>query len=295
MEEIVHKKGKIYYSMGEVAEMFDVKPSLIRFWETKFDIIRPQKNKKGNRMFTVRDVDNLKLIYHLVKEKGMTLAGAEKVLKGDREGTIRDMEIADRLLAIKAMLVEIREELKTEGEAISPEGYLEEESPESPAADSDAAEEPTEDGFVLLAEEVRVEVVTDGSSPWAADEEDVPEDEDGEPVDESQREAAMDELRNIKGILDGWDDIDEAAAEEPYAAEPTDEPAGDDREEDYPNPWEEPEEEPAEPETPGGISVTGDLFGTDLCSTFSEDDREAIEAQEKEETQRPEIYEQTLF
>lgn len=70
---------KLFYSMGEVAEMFDVNASLIRFWETKFDILRPQKNKKGNRLFSPADVENLKLIYHLVKERGMTLDGAAVV------------------------------------------------------------------------------------------------------------------------------------------------------------------------------------------------------------------------
>lgn len=64
------KSRKIYYTMGEVSEMFDVNPSLIRFWEQKFDILKPDKNKKGNRLFTPKDVENLKLIYHLVKENG---------------------------------------------------------------------------------------------------------------------------------------------------------------------------------------------------------------------------------
>ena len=64
------KSRKIYYTMGEVSEMFDVNPSLIRFWEQKFDILKPDKNKKGNRLFTPKDVENLKLIYHLVKESG---------------------------------------------------------------------------------------------------------------------------------------------------------------------------------------------------------------------------------
>lgn len=109
-----HKKGKIYYSMGEVAEMFDVNASLIRFWESKFDILKPHKNKKGNRMFTPADVDNLKLIHHLVKEKGMTLTGAQKRLKENPEGSTRDMEITDRLLSIKAILMELRQELGTD-------------------------------------------------------------------------------------------------------------------------------------------------------------------------------------
>lgn len=112
MGAVGQKKGKIYYSMGEVAEMFDVNPSLIRFWESKFDILKPQKNKKGNRLFTPEDVDNLKLIYHLVREKGMTLAGAQKRIKNNPEGISRDMEVVERLLKIKSILLELRHELK---------------------------------------------------------------------------------------------------------------------------------------------------------------------------------------
>jgi DNA-binding transcriptional MerR regulator len=102
---------KIYYSMGEVAEMLCVSPSLVRFWEKRFDIIAPRKNKKGNRLFSPEDVRNLKTIYHLTKERGMTLAGAEKQLKARRGGIERDMEIAERLGAIRALLVEVRNEL----------------------------------------------------------------------------------------------------------------------------------------------------------------------------------------
>ncbi len=102
---------KIYYSMGEVAELLDVSPSLLRFWEKRFDIIAPHKNKKGNRLFSPEDVRNLKTIYHLVKERGMTLAGAEKLLKARRSEIERDVEIAERLGAIRALLVEVRNEL----------------------------------------------------------------------------------------------------------------------------------------------------------------------------------------
>jgi DNA-binding transcriptional MerR regulator len=102
---------KLYYSMGEVAEMLCVSPSLVRFWEKRFDILTPHKNKKGNRLFSPGDVRNLKTIYHLVKEKGMTLAGAEKQLKAGRSAIERDMEIAERLGAIRALLVEVRNEL----------------------------------------------------------------------------------------------------------------------------------------------------------------------------------------
>ena len=102
---------KLYYSMGEVVEMLDVSPSLVRFWEKRFDIVSPKKNKKGNRLFSPNDVRNLKTIYHLVKERGMTLAGAEKQLRARRSEIERDMEIAERLGAIRALLVEVRNEL----------------------------------------------------------------------------------------------------------------------------------------------------------------------------------------
>ncbi len=101
--------------MGEVAEMFDVKPSLIRHWETQFSVLKPQRNKKGNRLFTVRDVENLKMIYHLVKERGMTLDGARKALKrphAAEDGVRRDAELLERLQRIRALLSEVREELR---------------------------------------------------------------------------------------------------------------------------------------------------------------------------------------
>ena len=76
---------KLYYSIGEVAKMFDVNTSLIRFWEKEFDIIQPKKNKKGNRLFTKTDVDHLRIIYHLVKERGYTLQGAREKLRDNKD------------------------------------------------------------------------------------------------------------------------------------------------------------------------------------------------------------------
>ena len=99
------------YSMGEVTEMFDVNASLIRYWESKFDCIKPHKNKKGNRMFTPSDVENLKLIYHLVKEKGMTLEGANMAMKRRGKSVQRDVSILERLQHIRAMLMEVKESL----------------------------------------------------------------------------------------------------------------------------------------------------------------------------------------
>ncbi|WP_075602882.1 MerR family transcriptional regulator [Saccharicrinis aurantiacus] len=103
---------KLYYTIGEVAEMFEVKTSLIRFWEKSFDIIKPHKNKKGNRLFTPADVQNFHLIFHLVKEKGMTLKGAQKKMEDNREDTINNFEVVSKLKDIKAMLLEVREDLE---------------------------------------------------------------------------------------------------------------------------------------------------------------------------------------
>lgn len=102
---------KLFYPIGEVAEMFKVNASLIRFWEKEFDIIKPKKNKKGNRMFTKEDVDNFHIIYHLVKEKGMTLSGAKKKLKDNKSDTEHNFEIVKTLTNIKQMLLEIKEEM----------------------------------------------------------------------------------------------------------------------------------------------------------------------------------------
>ena len=111
-----YKAEKLLYTMGEVTEMFDVKPSLIRFWVDRFDVLQPKKNKKGNRLFTPADVKNLEVIYHLTKERGMKLAGVEKYLKNNREEAERETEIVRRLQTIRSLLVEIREELKENAE-----------------------------------------------------------------------------------------------------------------------------------------------------------------------------------
>lgn len=103
--------SKLYYSIGEVAEMFNVNASLIRFWEKEFDIIKPKKNNKGNRLFTVQDIDNLKVIYHLVKERGFTLDGAKNKLKNSKKETIENVELIKSLEKIKNFLLELKEEL----------------------------------------------------------------------------------------------------------------------------------------------------------------------------------------
>jgi len=105
------KVGKLYYTIGEVSELFEVNPSLIRFWEKEFDILKPQKNKKGNRLFTPKDLDNLKIIFHLVKERGYTLQGAREKLRHNKDGVDKNVEIAESLQKIRDYLLDIKAEL----------------------------------------------------------------------------------------------------------------------------------------------------------------------------------------
>ena len=102
---------KLYYSIGEVAEIFNVAPSLIRFWESEFDIIKPKKNRKGNRQFTKEDIDNVRTIYHLVKEKGFTLQGAKEMLRNDNDSVRDKMEVIDSLRTVRNFLAELRDKL----------------------------------------------------------------------------------------------------------------------------------------------------------------------------------------
>ena len=102
---------KLFYKISEVAEMFSVNVSLIRFWEKEFDILKPKKNKKGNRLFTKKHIDNLTIIFHLVKERGFTLEGAKQKLKENKGDTIDNIEIVNHLKDIRGFLVKLREEL----------------------------------------------------------------------------------------------------------------------------------------------------------------------------------------
>ena len=102
---------KLFYPIGEVAQMFDVSVSSIRYWEKEFNILKPKKNKKGNRMFTKKDIENLRIIYHLTKERGFTLEGAKKKLRENKTDTIDNIEIISHLKNIRKFLVDFREEL----------------------------------------------------------------------------------------------------------------------------------------------------------------------------------------
>jgi DNA-binding transcriptional MerR regulator len=102
---------KRYYKIGEVAKAFGVNTSLIRFWENEFDVLKPKKNKKGNRLFTPEDLQNLKMIYFLVKEKGFTLEGAKNKLKENPEEVFSKHKIILRLEEVKNELIAIKNQL----------------------------------------------------------------------------------------------------------------------------------------------------------------------------------------
>ena len=103
--------SKLYYTMGEVTQMFDVNASQIRFYEKEFDILQPKKNKKGNRLFTPEDVENLKIIFSLVKDKGFTLHGAKDYLKQNKSEVKENQKVIDSLERLKQFLLEVKEQL----------------------------------------------------------------------------------------------------------------------------------------------------------------------------------------
>lgn len=107
-EKLIEKK---YFTIGEVAAQFKVATSLIRFWETEFDIIKPKKNRKGNRQFTREDIENVRLIYHLVKEKGYTLQGAKDTIKNGVKEQQDNLEMISTLKNLRAFLVELKTKL----------------------------------------------------------------------------------------------------------------------------------------------------------------------------------------
>ena len=129
---------KIYYSMGEVTEMFDVEASLIRYWCSQFSCLRPKRNAKGNRLFTQQDIERLKRIHHLLKEKKMTIEGAQKAMRKrniEAEEKDSDIELLEQLQSLRAMLVEMRD-------GIGEEEPIEEPAPANVAPSS--AEEQSE-------------------------------------------------------------------------------------------------------------------------------------------------------
>lgn len=105
------KIEKLYYSMGEIAEMFNVNASTIRYWEKRFPNLKPKKNKKGNRLFTTKDIEDLKVIYHLLKVRKLTINGALTKLKDNKNDVADNQMIVEKLHNIKQKLIEVRNNL----------------------------------------------------------------------------------------------------------------------------------------------------------------------------------------
>jgi DNA-binding transcriptional MerR regulator len=111
MKNIELPPSKLFFTIGEVAEMFDVNTSLIRFWEKEFAIIKPKKNAKGNRLFTPADIENFKLIHYFVKDLGLTLKGAKKKLEENKHDSVNTLQVVERLERVKSKLLEIHQNL----------------------------------------------------------------------------------------------------------------------------------------------------------------------------------------
>lgn len=111
MPRIPSEDMKRYYTIGEVAEMFEISKSLIRFWESEFDLLKPHKNSKGDRRFTPQNLEQLETIYHLVKERGFTISGAKEEIIRQRQFRKEKEEQLQRLRETKAFFLKLREEL----------------------------------------------------------------------------------------------------------------------------------------------------------------------------------------
>ena len=103
---------KLFFTISEVAAMFKVNASLIRFWEKEFEVLKPRKSNKGNRLYTKKDIENLRVIYHLVKEKGFTLQGAKEKLKQKPvEAQNKNLEAIEKLQRVKTYLLDLKKRL----------------------------------------------------------------------------------------------------------------------------------------------------------------------------------------
>jgi DNA-binding transcriptional MerR regulator len=214
MQEIVHPKGKIYYSMGEVAELFGVNASLLRFWEEEFPILKIAKNSRGHRIYTTADVDNIRLIYYLVKEQGMTLDGAKKRIRQNRDGVNRDAEIVEHLRSIRNMLAALREELGGDTQVIEIEDESAAEVVAAPVAEVMAEVEvaPEEEASVEeVAPEVQEESVSAEES-FLVSEQAVPQPEKEPKAEKPAKAAKLGTL--IGGNLFSPEDIRLAVAKQ---------------------------------------------------------------------------------
>ena len=112
MKEPVTNKQKLYYTIGEVSDMFNVNQSLLRYWETEFKTINPKRSPKGTRYYSQKDIEEIKLIHYLLKERKLKIEGAKQVLKHKRESTVRAQQVVERLKSLRSELIAIMEELE---------------------------------------------------------------------------------------------------------------------------------------------------------------------------------------
>ena len=112
MKEPVTNKQKLYYTIGEVSDMFNVNQSLLRYWETEFKTINPKRSPKGTRYYSQKDIEEIKLIHYLLKERKLKIEGAKPVLKPKRENTVRSQQVVERLKSLRSELIAIMEELE---------------------------------------------------------------------------------------------------------------------------------------------------------------------------------------
>ena len=112
MKEPVTNKQKLYYTIGEVSDMFNVNQSLLRYCETEFKTINPKRSPKGTRYYSQKDIEEIKLIHYLLKERKLKIEGAKQVLKHKRESTVRSQQVVERLKSLRSELIAIMEELE---------------------------------------------------------------------------------------------------------------------------------------------------------------------------------------
>ena len=117
MPKLIHEIEKQYFSIGEVATQFNVAPSLIRFWETEFEELRPRKGKRGNRLYTSQDIDTFSTIYHMVKERGFTIPGARELIRQKGPQLKEKIDVIQSLEKVRKFLITMKRELDTIGKA----------------------------------------------------------------------------------------------------------------------------------------------------------------------------------
>lgn len=325
---------KFYYSMGEVTEMFDLEPSVIRYWCKQFTCLNPKRNAKGNRMFTAQDIERLKRIYHLLKEKKMTIEGAQKAMRKRNvvaEGEDTDVALLERLQNLRSLLVDMRN-------SIGEEDAIVENSVEDPIVETEVAEvaevvaaaEPTLE--TIIETEPEVEPVVELDVEVEAEPEETEEAEETAEVEEtvetvevveeevaSEEELSIDEIFVEETTEETTEElVEEVVVEEQPTEEPIEEPIVDiATEESTEEPTEElieesateePTEEPAE-EQPAVESLFENQpmmsFGEEVLETPTEEAEPVQKAKrprrklkgEEGVVERPlfPFYEQTLF